>query len=171
MGNFSQFPCWEMLTVDHGNGQFFMTALMHIWHGNSGPRRVSTRRACAASTKSSSVSSTLTADTEDALQKTPMEPPTYQQPGSASFKQQAHRERMQTSPASVDSTSNPVSLELPKARKTSHLASMSTDFDQHHPASMCMETNQHAQSMSMDMPQYPMSMSMDFDGRYLHPAG
>jgi len=101
------------------------------------------------------------AHTEDALHKTPMETPTYQQLGLASFKQQTHRERMQTSPASVDSTSNRRSLASSKAKKTLHLTSMSMDFDQHHLASMCMASNQHAQSMSM---------SMDFAGLYHHPT-
>jgi len=104
---------------------------------------------------------------EDALHKPPMEPPTYQQPGSASFQRHAHRQsdldldsevsnswgRMQTSPANVNSTSNRRSPASPNARKTSHMASMNMDFDQRHLAIMCMDSNQHAQSLIMDLPQ------------------
>jgi len=166
-GRFPQFPVWEMLTVDHGIGQFFMTALIHMVSELRATKSFYKTAMCRVG-KCKLGAHCRHVHTEDALQKTWMEPPTYQQTGSASFNQQAHRQsdldldpevsnswgRMQTSPASADSTSNCRSPASPKTRKTSHLASMSMDFDRHHPASMCIDSNQHAQSISVDLPQY-----------------
>jgi len=150
---FHNFLVWEMLSVDHGTGQFSMTA--HMASEHRATKNFYKMAMCNFHKfgKCKLRVHCRHAYTEDALHKTPMEAPTYQQPGWASFKQQAHGERMQTPPVSVDRTSNRGSLALSKARKASHLASISMDFDQQHPASMCMESNQHAQSMSMYLPQ------------------